>query len=125
MSAEEILRLDDRRYEAMRRHDVETLAELLHREVTYTHSDAAFDSKETYLAKVKGGIFRYHFIEPSNRSVTVVGDTALVHGRMRADADVNGMLRHIDNFALAVWVRDEGQWTLLAYQPTVLPKVAG
>ena len=123
MTTEEILLLDDRRYDAMRRHDVEALGNLLHDKVIYTHSDAAFDGKEAYLAKVEGGVFHYHFIEPSERSVTIVGSTALVHGRMRADANVNGALRHIDNFALAVWVREEADWKLLAYQPTVLPKL--
>lgn len=124
MTGDEILTLDDLRYDAMRRHDAEALARLLHRDVTYTHSDAAFDSKQTYLTKVENGVFHYHFIEASERSVTLVGDTALVHGRMRADADVNGALRHIDNFALAVWVRDNSEWQLLAYQPTVRPKTA-
>lgn len=123
MTSDEILELDNRRYDAMRQHDVETLSELLHDDLTYTHSDAAFDGKESYLAKVEGGVFHYHFIELSERSVTIVDGTALVHGRMKAVADVNGALRHIDNFALAVWVREGGAWKLLAYQPTVLPKL--
>lgn len=122
MKAEEILQFDDRRYDAMRQHDVKVLADLLHDEVTYVHSNALFDRKEAYLRKVSDGTYHYHFIEASERSVSIIGDTALVHGRMRSDAEVGGTLRHIDNFALAVWVRQGSDWKLAAYQPTVIPK---
>ena len=53
--------------------------------------------------------------------VAVVGDTAIVAGRMTADLDVDGVPKTIDNLALAVWTRAAGAWQLLAYAPTSLP----
>jgi hypothetical protein len=53
--------------------------------------------------------------------VEVVGDTAIVVGRMTADLLVDGVAKTIDNLALAVWARQDGAWRLLAYAPTVLP----
>jgi hypothetical protein len=53
--------------------------------------------------------------------VSVVGDAAIVVGRMTADLDVDGTHKTIDALALAVWTRASGQWQLLAYAPTRLP----
>jgi ketosteroid isomerase-like protein len=53
--------------------------------------------------------------------VEVVGDTAVVVGRMTADLTVDGTPKTIDNLALAVWTRGPGGWQLLAYAPTQLP----
>lgn len=119
---EEVLRLDDKRYDAMRLHDVGALAELLHEACIYTHSNAACDDRTAYLRKVSDGTYKYRSIVPSERRVTIVGDTAVIHGRMTARADVEGKLREIDNFAAAVWVVEAGRWRLLAYQPTVIPR---
>lgn len=119
---EEILQLDDKRYHAMRLHDVGGLAELLHEACVYTHSNAVCDDKAAYLRKVGDGTYRYRSIALSERRVTIINDTAVVHGRMTAQADVEGELRDIDNFAAAVWVREAGRWALLVYQPTVIPQ---
>jgi len=53
--------------------------------------------------------------------VEVVGDTAIVVGRMTADLEVQGTPKTIDNLALAVWTRASGDWRLLAYAPSALP----
>jgi hypothetical protein len=53
--------------------------------------------------------------------VEVLGDTAIVVGRMTADVDVQGVPKTIDNLALAVWTRASGAWRRLAYAPTSLP----
>jgi ketosteroid isomerase-like protein len=53
--------------------------------------------------------------------VEVVGDTAVVVGRMTADLTVGGTPKTIDNLALAVWTRATGDWQLLAYAPTPPP----
>ena len=51
----------------------------------------------------------------------MVGDTAIVVGRMTADLTVQGTRKTIDNLALAVWTKDGGEWRLLAYAPTRCP----
>ena len=41
---------------------------------------------------------------------------------MTSDVEVQGVLKTIDNLALAVWTRQSGGWRLLAYAPTSLPR---
>jgi ketosteroid isomerase-like protein len=79
------------------------------------------DTKAEYLGKVRSGYYVYRRIDHPVERVEVLGDTAIVVGRMTADIDVQGVPKTIDNLALAVWTRASGAWRLLAYAPTSLP----
>lgn len=117
----EVLSAEDRRYRAMIEADLDTLDELCADELSYAHSSGVRDTKAEYLAKVRSGYYVYLRIEHPVERVEVLGDTALVVGRMTADLEVDGAPKTIDNLALAVWARTGGTWRLLAYAPTRLP----
>ena len=116
-----VLAAEDRRYRAMLDADLATLDALCAAELSYAHSSGARDTKDQYLEKVRSGYYVYRRIDHPVERVAVVGDSALVVGRMTADLDVDGRPRTIDNLALAVWARTSGRWQLLAYAPTPLP----
>jgi hypothetical protein len=117
----EVLALEDRRYQAMIDADLDTLDRLLADEVSYAHSSGVRDTKDEYVAKVRSGYYDYHRIDHPTERVEVLGDTAIVVGRMTADLDVDGVGKTIDNLCLAVWTRTDDGWRLLAYAPTTLP----
>ncbi len=117
----DVLAAEDARYRAMLDADVEALGALCADELSYAHSSGIRDTKQEYLDKVRSGYYRYRRIDHPVERVTVVGDTALVAGRMTADLDVDGAPKTIDNLALAVWVRRDEGWRLLGYAPTRLP----
>lgn len=114
--------LEDERYRAMLDGDIGRLEELCHDDLAYAHSNASRDTKASYLKKVADGVFKYHSIEHPVERITVVGDTAVVVGAMKADVDMAGVRKQIDNSSLAVWVRQGDTWRLLAYQPTPFAK---
>src|SRR5919206_182881 len=116
-----VLAAEDRRYRAMQEADLATLDALCADELSYAHSSGVRDTKDEYLAKVRSGYYVYRRIDHPVERVAVVGDTAIVVGRMTADLDVDGIAKTIDNLALAVWTRAAGSWQLLAYAPTSLP----
>jgi hypothetical protein len=116
-----VLAAEDRRYKAMQDADLATLDALCADELSYAHSSGARDTKDQYLEKVRSGYYVYRRIDHPVERVAVVGDSAVVVGRMTADLDVDGTPKTIDNLALAVWTRASGQWQLLAYAPTPLP----
>jgi hypothetical protein len=118
---QQILAAEDRRYRAMQDGDLATLDELCADELSYTHSSGTRDTKAEYFAKVGSGHYVYRRIDHPVERVEVLGDTAIVVGRMTADVDVQGVPKTIDNLALAVWTRASGAWQLLAYAPTSLP----
>jgi ketosteroid isomerase-like protein len=101
--------------------DIGTLAELFSANLVYTHSDASSDSKQSYLDRLASGHFDYGVIEHPETSVVVHGDCAIVVGDMRCEVRIGGQTRVLNSRSLAVWVRENGNWVLLAYQPTKYP----
>ncbi len=116
-----VLAAEDRRYEALLGPDLPALERLFHDRLSYAHSSGVRDTKDEYLAKIRNGYYDYARIDHPVERVAVVGDTAVVVGRMTADLTVDGTPKTIDNLALAVWTRASGRWQLLAYAPTPLP----
>jgi len=113
--------LEDARFDAVVAGDLDTFASHCHPDLLYTHSNAVVDTLDSYLAKCKDGFYDYHHIDHPIDKITVLGDTALVFGEMKADLTAGGTRKQLDNVSLAVWVRDQDTWKLLAYQPTVKP----
>jgi ketosteroid isomerase-like protein len=122
--AQAVLAAEDRRYKAMQDADMTTLDELCADALSYAHSSGTRDTKSEYLGKIGSGYYAYRRIDHPVERVEVVGDTAIVVGRMTADIEVQGVPKTIDNLALAVWTRASGTWRLLAYAPTSLPAPA-
>jgi hypothetical protein len=100
--------MEGRRYEAMRQADVAVLREVLDDLLVYAHSNSAADDKESYLAKVQAGYFRYESISIEEQSTLVLLDVALLRGRMRARGLLNGSPLILDNRFLAVSREDGG-----------------
>lgn len=116
-----VLAAEDRRYRAMQDADLATLTEVCADELSYAHSSGVRDTRSEYLEKLRSGYYVYRRIDHPVDRVEVLGDTAIVVGRMTSDVEVQGTLKTIDNLALAVWTRASGSWQLLAYAPTSLP----
>ena len=117
----DVLAAEEERYQAMLDGDLDTLDRLCADEVSYAHSSGARDTKQEYFAKIRSGYYDYHRIDHPVERVEVLGDTAIVVGRMTADLAVDGTDKTIDNLSLAVWTRTSDSWRLLAYAPTRLP----
>jgi uncharacterized protein DUF4440 len=116
-----VLAAEDRRYRALLDGDLATLEELFAPALSYAHSSGVRDTRAEYLGKLRSGYYVYRRVEHPVERVEVIGDGAIVVGRMTADVDVDGVPKTIDNLALAVWTRAPGAWQLLAYAPTPLP----
>ncbi|MFD1210758.1 nuclear transport factor 2 family protein [Arthrobacter sp. GCM10027362] len=116
-----ILELEDERFNAVLAKDFDAFARLCHPRLSYTHSNGLRDTLESYVEQCRAGVYDYQRINHPVEEVILVGDTALVVGRMEADLQVNGRPTRLDNGSLAVWTREGGTWKFLAYQPSPRP----
>jgi ketosteroid isomerase-like protein len=114
--------LEDARYAAVIAGDVEAFTGLAHPALAYTHSNAQVDTLDSYRERLRTGFYAYHHIDHPVDRIIVTGDAAVVIGEMHADITVGGVRKTLANRCMAVWVRENGTWLLLGYQPTVLPE---
>ena len=117
MNKDGILALDRRRFDAMIAADAGALETLLHRDLKYTHSSGAVDSKESYTRGVREKLWDYRSIKASDATVSLHGSAALVHCRLRIDVIARGVPKIVESVALAVWV-DDGGWRCIAVHST-------
>ena len=118
----DVLAAEDRRYAALLGPDLPVLERLFHDRLSYAHSSGVRDTKDEYLAKIANGYYDYRRLDHPVERVDVVGGTVVVSGRMTADLLVDGTPKSLDVLALAVWTKDSGEWQLLAYASTPLPR---
>ena len=85
-------------------------------------ANATYEDKSSLLTKMGSGNIVYKTLDVTEQRVIDLGDTALLVSRLTASVTVGGAPRAIDNWTLSVWTREEGEWRLIAYQPTGIPK---
>jgi ketosteroid isomerase-like protein len=112
----EIDRLEDERYGAMRLRDLATLDRLLHEDLLFVHSSGFTDTKSSYLAGLRDGRFGYLRLQREDQLTRVCGPVALVFNRVRLSAQIRGILMEADSRDLAVWLRTDDAWRLIAHQ---------
>lgn len=118
----EIHAAEEARYRAMTANDLAALANLLGDDLLYTHSSAVTDTKASYLESLRTGKVRYLAAQRDGVSVRAYGDTALVHGHARIEAEIDGTRRSLDNMFVNVWVRRAGGWQMVHWASTAIPK---
>lgn len=120
---QEIKELEERRRVAMLAVDVATLDSLCAEQLAYTHSNAEVDSKASYLDKLGDRYFDYRALAFLDQDVRIIGDVALVTGRMTGDVIIAGTPKKLNSQTTVVWVRQYARWKLLSFQSTPFPAV--
>jgi ketosteroid isomerase-like protein len=118
----ELLAVDSKRYEAMIARDVNALSELLADELLYTHSTGNTDTKQQYLETIRSGYVQYRSSQVDDLIFSRRGDVGMLMGRARIEATVGGTDRLLENRFFASWVKDNGQWKLLAWVSIPSPR---
>lgn len=119
---DQILAKEKQRGEALLAGDVDALGALLSERLVFAHANATFDDKASLLKKMSSGTIVYQSLDVSDTRVIDLDGTALLFSHLVAGVTVGGQPRAIDNWTLSVWAREQGDWRLIAYQPTAVPK---
>lgn len=117
-----LLSLEQKRCEALLAADIPALDKLLSRRLVFTHANALSDTKETFLEKMRQGRIVYVRLEVTESRVIELKESAILLCRMTAELLVAGVPKRIDNRTLSIWAIEDGQYSLVAYQPTPVPE---
>lgn len=122
---QQIAELEERRYLAMQRSDLDELDQLLGSELVYIHSSAVLDDKRLYLESLRSGEIKYERFERMDVQTEVFGDsTALLYGQIKIWLEIHGTHKELNNLFTALWVRDGvgAAWRFVSWQSTPVPR---
>jgi ketosteroid isomerase-like protein len=119
----DVLRADDRRFEAMRRGDWPALDAALADDLTYVHSTARLESKAEHMANLRAGKPHYRGIAPRDRRVRVRENVGVVQGVSEMHVENAGKEQRFTVRYLAVYAKAGEHWRMFAWQSTRQPDV--
>jgi ketosteroid isomerase-like protein len=117
----DVLRADERRFEAMRRGDWAALDAALAEDLTYVHSTARLESKSEHVANLRAGKPHYRGIAPRERRARVHGNVGVVNGVSEMHVERDGKEQRFTVRYLAVYAKSGEQWRMIAWQSTRQP----
>lgn len=96
--------------------DQATLDKLTMDELTYGHSSGLIQDKEAFEQALLSGASDFVSIDLSDQTMKIVGTTAWVRHTLSAVTNDGGKPGQTHLSVLLVWMKQKGQWRLLARQ---------
>ena len=115
-----LIKADSTRINAMIDGDRELLQNLLHDDLSWTHSSGRTDDKDSFLTAIESGQTDYKSLKVSNRKITVSESIYIYSGIVEGNAEVNGSKKALKNKFLSVWIESTEGLQMLAWQSTAI-----
>lgn len=116
-----IIELDRKRMTAMAEKDIATLNELLADDLTYTHSSARLDTKQSLIGNMQSGSTVYNSVEPSDVKAQDLGSAVVLTGVARIRVTFGGKPNAFAVRFTDVYASKGGKWQMVTWQSTRLP----
>ncbi|MFC0183464.1 protein of unknown function [Pseudarcicella hirudinis] len=84
--------------------------------LTYGHSGGKVEDKASFVDTFVTGKSDFKSIEISEQTIQVVGSTAIVRHKFAGETFDKGVSGTVKLAILTVWMKEKGQWKLLARQ---------
>jgi len=106
---------------ALLQKDETVLKSVLHKDVSYGHSNGWIQSKGDILNDFKSGKLSYSKIENNNSAIIVINkEYATVKTNTNAEGVVNGTAFKLTLHIMQFWIKTKKGWQLIARQSTKL-----
>ena len=119
---ETIKALDGERMCAMVAGDLETLGRILSDDMTYVHTSAAVDTKQSIMESIGNGNLNYKKMAARDVQVRDFGDTAVLRGQADVEVISGGNDLKFSLEFTEVYVNGDAGWQMVAWQSTRLPE---
>ena len=121
-AADDVLKREQQRIDLLTAGKVDEVAAMLSPTLTYTHSSAALDSKETFLQSLRSGQTVYKTL--THRDVQVrfpTPDVAILNGLSDVEVVIGGKPQQVPLRFTIVYVRKNGVWLMEAWHSARRP----
>ncbi|NEU69466.1 nuclear transport factor 2 family protein [Spirosoma agri] len=85
-------------------------------QLSYGHSSGKIEAKAAFVEALTSGASDFKTIDLTEQTITVVDNTALVRHRLTGETLDKGNAAQVKLAVLLVWVKQKGDWKLLARQ---------
>lgn len=100
--------------------DTVTLKQLLHKNVTYGHSNGWVETKEDVTKDLASGKLVYYSIKSDSITWKTEANWASMRSKTNVEVSVNGNRMELNLHVLEVWLKTNKGWQLIARQSTKL-----
>jgi len=90
--------------------------------LSYGHSSGLIEDKPAFVEHIASGASDFVSINLLDQTITVAGSTAIVRHVLHAATNDNGKPGKVALKILLVWLKEGGEWKLLARQAVKVPK---
>ncbi|MBK8405711.1 MAG: nuclear transport factor 2 family protein [Saprospiraceae bacterium] len=104
--------------QALLSQDSSTLRSLLHKDLSYGHSNGWIENVHELIHNNATGYLKYQKIEADSISVKLINKTAVVRFNATHDIILNGKSISLKLHVCQTWIKDKRKWKLLARQST-------
>jgi ketosteroid isomerase-like protein len=101
--------------------DKATLEKLADAKLSYGHSGGKIEDKPTFVENIVSGHSDFLSIDLTDQTIVITGNTAIVRHNFAAATNDNGKPGNVHLHILLVWVKEGGQWKLIARQAVKQP----
>lgn len=119
---ETIKALDGERMRAMVAGDLDTLGRILSDDMTYVHTSAAVDTKQSIMESIGNGNLNYHKMAARDVQARDFGNTAVLRGQADVEVTSGGNDLTFSLEFTEVYVNGDAGWQMVAWQSTRLPE---
>jgi hypothetical protein len=118
----EVTQANEQLRKAMVDGDTVTLEKLTSGELSYGHSSGKLQTKKEFISDFATGASDFVSIDLTDQNVKVVGNTAIIRHILTAATNDKGKGPGTTKLGiLLVWIKNKGQWQLLARQAVKVP----
>ena len=111
-----VIDTEKQRFAAQIGKDYAVLERVLANDLIYNHSNGASDTKPLFIQSIRDGKTIYHSIDVEEQKARIYGNTAVINGLCMLKATSNGNPLNSRIRYLSVYVRNGGQWQMVAWQ---------
>lgn len=117
-----VIETEKKRFQAQINVDMPVLDQVLANDLIYAHSNGNTDTKQSYVQSIRDGKTKYNSIDIEEQKVRIYGTMALINGVCMLKAVSNGETLNNHLRYLSVYVKNAGQWQMVAWQSLKLAK---
>ena len=111
-----VIDTEKQRFAAQVGKEYAVLERLLANDLIYNHSNGMSDTKPFFIQSIRDGKTIYHSIDVEEQKARIYGNTAVINGLCMLKATSNGNPLTNRIRYLSVYIRNAGQWQMVAWQ---------